>query len=96
MTTNIDQLLTKIKINGILLTHQEPNADIGVKESRSSCFLESKGILINGENNNPKKNERRSLITLIDLKTNKIKGIQIDQYFSSSNYFIKASLNWLF
>ena len=74
MTTNVDQFLTKIKINGKLLTHEEPNANIGVKNNCSSCFLKSKGILIKGEYNNPKKSERRSLITLINPETKEILG----------------------
>ena len=76
MTINLNQFITEIKINGTLLTHQEPNAEIGVKENRASCYLKSKKVLIKGEEANPKSGQRRAFITLTNLKTNEIKGMQ--------------------
>ena len=74
MTTSLDQMLTKLKIKGKLLTHQEPDPDIGVGKNYCSYFLKSKGVLIKGEEDNQKKNERKSLITLMNPETGEILG----------------------
>ncbi|MEL6802964.1 MAG: hypothetical protein AAFO91_04175 [Bacteroidota bacterium] len=74
MTRNINELFQNIYDNGKLLTHQETDPKIRLTQTWSSTFVKSKGLLVKGEQNNPKSSERNAMIVVFHPKTGQVKG----------------------
>lgn len=71
---NIHNLVQSIKTNGTLLSHQLTDPSLGVKHYRCSIFIPKKKLLIKGEFENPKSEERRALLVFFEPLTGKVKG----------------------
>ena len=76
------QSIMTISINKKIVKHMEKNAKIGAKHYWSSCYMPSHRMIIKGESNNPKSNERDAVITGFDVVTGRIsgKGIYFDVF----------------
>ena len=74
MTRNINQLLKTIQDKGKLVTHEDKDPEIGMTETRCSTFIKEKGLLVKGEYDNPKSEERNAMIVLFHPETGQVRG----------------------
>ena len=66
--------IKKCKHESRIITLQETEDEIGVKERFCSTFLSLSGLLAQGEIENPKSDERNAMVTFRDPATGKLKG----------------------
>ena len=74
MSNNLSDLLINLKVNQEIITHKEPDPNIGVLCNGSSCYIPSKNVLVKGEVNKQRKKKRNAVITLIEPNSKKIIG----------------------
>ena len=74
MTRNINQLFQTIQDKGKLVTHQVTDPEIGMTHTQCSTFVNEKGLLVKGEESNPKCEQRKAMIVLFHPETGQIRG----------------------
>ena len=66
--------INKCRQDSRILSLQETEDTVGVKANHCSTFLESSGLLAQGEYDNSKSKTRNAVITFRDPKSSEIKG----------------------
>ena len=74
MTRNINQLLKTIQDKGKLVTHEDTGYKIGMTQTHCSTFVKEKGLLVKGEQYNPKSKKRNAIIVLFHPETGQVRG----------------------
>ena len=68
------QSIKKCKRDSNILSLQETDHAVGVRENYCSIFLKSSGLLAQGEWDNQKSDERNAVVTFRDPTTAEVKG----------------------
>ena len=78
MSNTLVQLIQPIYCNNQIVSYQDFHQalDFSVKKHTSSCFIKSENAFVKGEFRNPDESERKSVLTVFDAITGKIKGDQ--------------------
>ena len=72
--TRINHLLKTFTHNGSLVTLKDKDQTNGLQHTSCSTFIEKRKLLVKGECDNPKSEERNAMIVLYDPETGKFKG----------------------
>ena len=74
MQNNINNLVSIVEKNGLVLTHRDTTEE-GVREYSCSTLIKKKNVLIKGETTSKNEIKKNPMIVLFDLKSGDIIGV---------------------